>query len=55
MDVAGGRRTRRNEELRSLYSSLNCVTAVKDGMGGARIAHGDMRNSYRILVGKPKG
>jgi hypothetical protein len=44
-----------NEELHSLYSSPEAHEIKEDEMGGACRAHGEMRNVYKILVGKPKG
>jgi hypothetical protein len=31
------------------------MVIVKDGMGGARSTHGEVRNAYKMLVGKPEG
>jgi hypothetical protein len=44
--VTGSRKL--HKELHNLYQ-IN-----EDKMGGACSAHGQMRNTYRILAGKPK-
>jgi hypothetical protein len=56
-EVTGGWRKFRNEELYSLYSSHNIIrTAKSRGMRWAEhVARmWDMRNTYKILVGKPE-
>jgi hypothetical protein len=55
--VAGGWRSLHNEELHNLYASPNIIMVMKSRrMGWAgHVAHmGEMRNSCKILVGKPE-
>jgi hypothetical protein len=57
-DVTRGCRKLHNEELHSLYSSPDIIRVIKlRRMRWARhVARmGEMRNMYKILVGKPKG
>jgi hypothetical protein len=54
-EVAGGWRRLHNEELHNLYSSPNIIRVLKSsGMrwAGHVTRMREMRNSYRILVGK---
>jgi hypothetical protein len=54
-EVAGGWRRLHNEELHNLYPSPNVIKAIKsEGMKwDEHIAPmGEMRNSYKIFVGK---
>jgi len=57
-EVAGSWRSLHNEELHSLYASLNIVRMIKSRRMSWE-EHvplmGEMRNAYRILVGKPEG
>jgi hypothetical protein len=54
-EVVRGRKLH-DEELHNLHSSPNWNDEVKDGeMGEACSTHGEKRNAYRILVGKPEG
>jgi hypothetical protein len=55
--VTGGWRRLHNEELRNLYTSPSIIRMIKSrrmiwAMDVARM--GEMKNTYRILVGKPK-
>jgi hypothetical protein len=46
-----------NDELHSLYSSLNIVRAIKSGRlrWAGHLTHmGEGRGVYRVLVGRPK-
>jgi hypothetical protein len=55
-EVTGGRRKLHNEELHKLYSSSNTIRMIKSRrMGEACSTLGKMRNTYKILVGKPEG
>jgi hypothetical protein len=58
-EVTGGWRKLHNEELHNLYIfffKCNWNDQVKeDEMGRACSTHGEKRNAYRILVGKPEG
>jgi hypothetical protein len=56
--VTGGRRKLHNEERHSLYSLLNIIRMMKSRMvigAGCVACMGEMKNAYRILVGKPEG
>jgi hypothetical protein len=55
---AGGWRILQNEGLRNLYASLNNIRFTKSRMmKWARhvVCMGEMRHTYKILVGKPEG
>jgi hypothetical protein len=57
-EVAGSWRRLRNEELHNLYTSSNTIRIIKSRrMRRARhVARlGEMRDVYKILVGKPEG
>jgi hypothetical protein len=54
-EVAGGWRTLHNEELHSLYTSPNVITVIRSRRMrwvGDVTRIGDIRNAYKILVGK---
>jgi hypothetical protein len=56
--VAGGWRRLHNEELHNLYASPNILRVLKSRK--IRLARhvaqiGEMRNAYKIVVGKPRG
>jgi hypothetical protein len=54
----GSWRKLRNDELHSLYSSLNIVRVIKSRRlrWVGHVAHmGEGRGVYRVLVGRPKG
>jgi hypothetical protein len=55
----GGWRRLHNEELHSLYRSLDIIRVIKSlrikWSGHVACMGGIMRNSYKILVGKPEG
>jgi hypothetical protein len=56
--VVGSWRRLHNEELHIMYASQNVIRMIKSrGMRWAEhVARtGDVRNSYKILIGKPKG
>jgi hypothetical protein len=55
-EVAGDWRRLHNEELRNLYSSPNSLWVIKSRLrwAGHVARMGEMRNSFRILVGKPE-
>jgi hypothetical protein len=57
-EVKGGWRKLRNEELHCLYSSPNIIRVIKSRRmrwAGQKVRMGEMRNAYKILVGKPEG
>jgi hypothetical protein len=57
-EVTGEWRKLHNEELRDLYSSLSTIRIIKSRRmrwAGNVARMGDMRNAYRLLVGKPEG
>jgi hypothetical protein len=57
-EVTGGWRKLHNEELHSLYSSPSRIIIIKSRrtICTRHVARmGEMRNKYRILVGKPEG
>jgi hypothetical protein len=55
--VTGGWRKLHNEELHDFYSSPNIRMIRSRGMrwAGHVARMGEMRNAYKILVGKPEG
>jgi hypothetical protein len=57
-EVIGGWRKLHNEELHNLYCSPSIIRMIKSRRmrwAGACSTNGEMRNAYRILVGKPEG
>jgi hypothetical protein len=55
-EVAGGYRVPHNEELHDLFASPDNVRVIRSrGMrrAGNVARMGDMRNTHKILVGKP--
>jgi hypothetical protein len=50
-EVVGGWRRLHNEELHNLYASSNIIRVIKSRKM-RRV--GEMRNAYKILVGKPE-
>jgi len=56
--VAGGWRRLHNEEFRNLHTSLNIIRVMKSRRMrwvGQVARMGEMRDAYKILVGKPEG
>jgi hypothetical protein len=56
VEVAGGCR-RYNEELRNSYTTQNSIRVIKSkSMSKAEhaVSMGEIRNTYKILVGKPE-
>jgi hypothetical protein len=56
-EVAGGWRILHNEELHNLYTSPNIISVINSRMMGWAEHVGcieEMRNAYKILVGKPE-
>jgi hypothetical protein len=53
-EVIGGWRKLHNEELHNLYGIIRMISQG-DEMVRACSTHGEKRNAYRILVGKPEG
>jgi hypothetical protein len=56
-EVTGGWRKLHNEELHNLYSSPSTIRMMKSRImrwAGHTARMGAKRNTYRILVGKPK-
>jgi hypothetical protein len=56
--VEGGWRRLHNEELCKLWASLNIMKVIKSRRmrWAGHVAHTDeMRNAYKLLVGKPEG
>jgi hypothetical protein len=56
-EMAEGWRRLHNEELRNLYASLNIIGMIKSRRmtwAGHVARMGGMRNTYKILVGKPE-
>jgi hypothetical protein len=57
-EVVGGWRRLHNEELYNFYASPNVIRVIKwrrMGWAGHVACMGEMRNGYRIFVGKPEG
>jgi hypothetical protein len=55
-EVTGGWRKLHNEELIHLYSSPSIIRLIKERRmrwAGRLARMGEMRNAYRLLVGKP--
>jgi hypothetical protein len=50
-EVTGGWRKLHQEKLHNFYCSPDIIRA----MGGACSMHGEMRNAFKIMVGKPEG
>jgi hypothetical protein len=56
--VAGGCRTLHNEELCNLYSSPNIIREIESRrmrLEGHVVRMGEMRNAYKLLIGKAEG
>jgi hypothetical protein len=54
--VAGGWRRLHNEKLRKLNAPSSVIRVIKeDWMVGHVPRIGEMRNAYKILIGKPEG
>jgi hypothetical protein len=56
--VTGSWRKLHNEELHNLYSSPSIIRIIKSRrmrLAGHVARMGEMRNAYKILVGKPEG
>jgi hypothetical protein len=56
-EVAGGWRRLHDEELRILNASLNIIRIImarRMRWAGHVMRTGEMRNAYKILVGKPE-
>jgi hypothetical protein len=57
-EVTEGWRKLHNEELHNLYSSTSIIRMIKSRRmkwAGHVERMGEMRNTYKILVGKPEG
>jgi hypothetical protein len=57
-EVAGGWRRLHNEELHNVYAIPNIIRMINSRrmIWAGHIARmGDVRNAYKILVGKPEG
>jgi hypothetical protein len=57
-EVAGGWRRLHNEGFHNLYASPNIIRVIKSRRmrwAGHVSRMGEMRNAYKILVGKPEG
>jgi hypothetical protein len=57
-EVMGDWRKRHNGELHDLYSSPNIIRMIKSRRmrwAGHVARMGEVKNAYRILVGKPEG
>jgi hypothetical protein len=57
-EVAGDWRRLRNEELHKLDPSLNIIRVIKSrrmGWAGHIASFGEIKNAYKILVGKSEG
>jgi len=55
-EVAGGWRRLHNEELHNMYASPDTIRMFKSRRmrGTGHVARIEMRNIYKILVGKPE-
>jgi len=56
--VAGGWRRLHNEERHNLYASMNFIMVIKSKplrWAGYVAQVREMRNAYKMLVGKPEG
>jgi hypothetical protein len=56
--VAGAWRRLHNEELQNLYASSDTLRVIKSGRmswEGNVVRMGEIRNAYKILVGKSEG
>jgi hypothetical protein len=56
--VTGGLRRLHNDELHNFYASPNIIRKIKSrkmGWAGVVTRMGDMRNVYKIMVGKSEG
>jgi hypothetical protein len=53
--MARGRRKPHNEELHTLFSSPSIIRMIKRLRIGWTGLGMEMRNAYKILVGKPEG
>jgi hypothetical protein len=57
-EVVGGWRTLDNEELHNMHTSPNVVRVIKSKrmrLAGHVARMGEMRNAYKVSVGKPEG
>jgi hypothetical protein len=56
-EVAGRLGKLHNEEIHYLYASPNIITVIKSKRiwVGYVVCMGEMRNTYKILAGKPQG
>jgi hypothetical protein len=57
-EVTGGWRELHDEALPNVYSSPNIIRMIKSnriGLAGYVGCMGEIRNTYKILVGKPEG
>jgi hypothetical protein len=57
-EVVGGSRRLHNEEINNLYTSPNIIRVIKSRRmrwAGHVACIGEMRNAYKILVGRPEG
>jgi hypothetical protein len=53
--MIGGWIKQHNEELHNLYSSSTNYLVKEDEIDRTCSTHGEKRNAYRILVGRPEG
>jgi hypothetical protein len=57
-EVVGGWRRLHNEELHNLYASSNIIRVIKSRRMRwvGHVAHtGEVKNAYKVLIGKPLG
>jgi hypothetical protein len=56
-EVTGSWRKLHNEELHGMYTSPDIIRVIKsrNEMDRTSSTHWEMRNSYKMLVGKPEG